>query len=119
MWTLTPSIRVGIRYAETRLSDLKGYLLEAQRILIQLHRSANERPAPFVDHAGILCDSKTGRPISNGHGYASDESGSDYEDTMRESFGCAQLFVSLLVLVFLAGYSFFDSGDIDLLGRRK
>jgi carnitine O-acetyltransferase len=22
MWTLTPSIRVGIRYAETRLSDL-------------------------------------------------------------------------------------------------
>ncbi|KAG1789687.1 uncharacterized protein HD556DRAFT_1311088 [Suillus plorans] len=48
MWTLTPSIRVGIRYAETRLSDLKGYLLEVQRILIQLHRSANERLAPFL-----------------------------------------------------------------------
>ncbi|KAG1762110.1 hypothetical protein EDD22DRAFT_893062 [Suillus occidentalis] len=74
-------------------------LMEVQRILIQLHRSANERPAPFVDHAGILRDSKTGRPI-NGHGYKSDESRSDYEDTMH-------------------GYSFFDSGDIDLLGHRK
>jgi carnitine O-acetyltransferase len=92
--------------------------LEVQRILIQLHRSANERPAPFVDHAGILRDSKTGRPI-NGHGYGSDESGSDYEDTMRESFGYAQLFVTLPIDIFLAGYSFFDSGDIDLLGRRK
>jgi len=68
-------------------------------ILIQLHRSANERPAPFVDHSGVLRDSKTGRPI-NGHGYVSDESESDYEDTMT-------------------GYSFFDSGDIELLGRRK
>jgi carnitine O-acetyltransferase len=36
---------------------------------VQLHREANERPAPFVDHAGILRDSKTGRPIN---GYASD-----------------------------------------------
>jgi hypothetical protein len=58
------------------LDTLQGYLLEVQRILIQLHRSANEHPAPFVDHAGILRDSKTGRLI-NGHGYWSDESGSD------------------------------------------
>lgn len=35
-------------------------------MLIQLHRAANERPAPFVDHAGVLRDSKTGCPIS-GH----------------------------------------------------
>jgi hypothetical protein len=38
---------------------------------------------------------------------------------MRESISYVQLFVSLLILLFLAGYSFFDSGDIDLLGRRK
>ncbi|KAG2028966.1 hypothetical protein BDR03DRAFT_1003824 [Suillus americanus] len=80
------------------LDTLQGYLLEVQRILIQLHRSANKCSAPFVDHAGILCDSKTGRPI-NGHGHRSDESGSDYEDTMP-------------------GYSFLDSSDVDLLGRR-
>ena len=74
------------KHLQTRrfLDTLQGYLLEVQRTLIQLHRSANERPAPFVDHAGILRDSKTGRPI-NGHGYTSDESGSDFEDTMRES----------------------------------
>ncbi|KAG2742506.1 CoA-dependent acyltransferase [Suillus brevipes Sb2] len=55
--------------------SMHGYLLEVQRILIQLHRSAN---APYTIY----------------------ESGSDYEDAV-------------------AGYSFFDSGDIDLLGRRK
>ncbi|KAG1720928.1 carnitine acetyl transferase [Suillus lakei] len=95
------SVVASSKHLQTRrfLDTLQGYLLEVQRTLIQLHRSANERPAPFVDHAGILRDSKTGRPI-NGHGYGSDESGSDYEDTMP-------------------GYSFFDSGDIDLLGRRK
>jgi hypothetical protein len=38
---------------------------------------------------------------------------------MRESISYVQLFVSLLILLLLAGYSFFDSGDIDLLGRRK
>lgn len=65
------------------LDTLQGYLLDIQRLLVHLHRSANERPAPFVDHAGILRDSKTGRPIN---GYASDlENGSDSEgDTMGE-----------------------------------
>lgn len=48
------------------MDTIQGYLLDVQRMLIQLHRSANERPAPFVDHAGVLRDSKTGRPI-NGH----------------------------------------------------
>ncbi|KAG1752000.1 carnitine acetyl transferase [Suillus occidentalis] len=82
------------KHLQTRrfLDTLPGYLSE-------LHHSANEHPAPFVDHAGILRDSKTGRPI-NGRGYGPDESGSDYEDAAP-------------------GYSFFDSSDIDLLGRRK
>ncbi|KAG2754257.1 CoA-dependent acyltransferase [Suillus brevipes Sb2] len=91
------------KHLQTRrfLDTPPGYLSE-------LHHSANEHPAPFVDHAGILRDSKTGRPI-NGRGYGPDESGSDYEDAAH----------GLLILLFLAGYSFFDSGDIDLLGRRK
>lgn len=95
------SVVASSKHLQTRrfLDTLQGYLLEVQRILIQLHRSANERPAPFVDHSGILRDSKTGRPI-NGHDHGSDESGSDYGDTMPS-------------------YSFFDSGDIELLGRHK
>ncbi|KAH7925138.1 carnitine acetyl transferase [Leucogyrophana mollusca] len=95
------SVVASSKHLQTRrfLDTLQGYLLDVQRILVQLHLSANERPAPFVDHAGILRDSKTGRPIS-GHANASDEEGSDYEDTMP-------------------GYSFFDSGDMELLGGRK
>ena len=46
------------------MDTIHGLLLDVQRILIQLHREANERPAPFVDHAGVLRDSKTGRPIN-------------------------------------------------------
>ncbi|KAH7907585.1 carnitine acetyl transferase [Hygrophoropsis aurantiaca] len=95
------SVVASSKHLQTRrfLDTLQGYLLDVQRILVQLYLSANERPAPFVDHAGILRDSKTGRPI-NGHANASDEEGSDYEDTMP-------------------GYSFFDSGDMELLGGRK
>ncbi|KII91956.1 hypothetical protein PLICRDRAFT_38814 [Plicaturopsis crispa FD-325 SS-3] len=95
------SVCASSKHLQTRrfLDTLQGYLLDIQRLLVHLHRSANERPAPFVDHAGILRDSKTGRPIN---GYASDlENGSDSEgDTM-------------------AGYSFFDSGDVELLGGRR
>lgn len=63
-----------------------------QRILIALHKEANQRPEPFVDHAGILRDSKTGRPI---HGVLKDgEDGEDDGvDNMRES--CLTLFSSL------------------------
>ena len=46
------------------MDTIHGFLLDVQRIMIQLHREANERPAPFVDHTGVLRDSKTGRPIN-------------------------------------------------------
>ncbi|KAG6370996.1 hypothetical protein JVT61DRAFT_10712 [Boletus reticuloceps] len=96
------SIVASSRRLQTRryLATLQSYLLDIQRILVQLYLSADERPAPFVDHSGILRDFKTRRPI-NGSG--SDDGASDgYEDTMT-------------------GYSFFDSGDVELLlgGRKK
>src|ERR1700678_4224763 len=61
-----PTSCASSKHLQTRrfLDTLQGYLLDIQRLLIQLHRSANERPAPFVDHSGILRDSKTGRPIN-------------------------------------------------------
>ncbi|KAK2460704.1 hypothetical protein APHAL10511_007174 [Amanita phalloides] len=88
------------KHLQTRrfLDTLQGYLCEVQRILIQLHRSANEHPAPFVDHLGILRDSKTGRPI-NGYPLGSD---GDDDDEVQ-----------------LPGYSFFDSTEVELVGRRK
>lgn len=92
------SICASSKHLQTRrfLDTLKGYLLDIQRVLVELHLSANPRPEPFVDHAGVLRDSKTGRPI-NGHAHSHDE----YDD------------------VTMPGYSFFDSGDVELLGRRK
>ncbi|KAF8959704.1 acyltransferase ChoActase/COT/CPT [Flammula alnicola] len=95
------SICASSKHLQTRrfLDTLQGYLFDMQRLLIQLHRSVNHRPAPFVDHMGILRDSKTGRPI---HGATSDSS---EEDEHEE--------------VVLPGYSFFDSGEVALLGRKK
>ena len=71
------------KHLQTRrfLDTLQSYLSDIQRLLIQVHRSANERPAPFVDHLGILRDSKTGRPIN---GYLSDEGEEVEEIAMRE-----------------------------------
>ncbi|KAJ7574062.1 acyltransferase ChoActase/COT/CPT [Mycena floridula] len=92
------SICASSKHLQTRrfLDTLQGYLYDIQRLLVQLYRAANERAAPFVDHTGILRDSKTGRPI-NGF----DAEGA-YDDQLA-----------------LPGYSFFDSGDVELLGQRK
>jgi carnitine O-acetyltransferase len=94
------SICASSKHLQTRrfLDTVQGYLLDIQRMLIQLHRSANQRPAPFVDHSGILRDSKTGRPING----ATSESSDDDEDAYD-----------------MPGYSFFDSGEVALLGRKK
>jgi len=91
------SVCASSKHLQTRrfLDTLQGYLLDIQRLLIQLHRSANERAAPFVDHLGILRDSKTGRAING--------IDSDVEEDE----------------VAMPGYSFFDSGDVALLGRKK
>ncbi|KDQ50285.1 hypothetical protein JAAARDRAFT_42285 [Jaapia argillacea MUCL 33604] len=93
------SVCASSKHLQTRrfLDTLEGYLLDVQKTLIKLHMAANERPAPFVDHAGVLRDSKTGRPI-NGHGGESEYG--DYDWTMP-------------------GYSFFDSGDVEMLARKK
>ncbi|KAG6852742.1 hypothetical protein C0991_009408 [Blastosporella zonata] len=73
------SICASSKHLQTRrfLDTIQGYLLDIQRLLIQLHRSANERPAPFVDHLGVLRDSKTGRPI---HGNNSEDDDSDTDE---------------------------------------
>ncbi|KAG6899178.1 hypothetical protein C0993_012624 [Termitomyces sp. T159_Od127] len=87
------------KHLQTRrfLDTLQAYLLDVQRLLIQLHLSANERPAPFVDHLGVLRDSKTGRPI-NGNTVEADDDTEEYA---------------------MPGYSFFDSGDLEIWGQRK
>jgi hypothetical protein len=60
------SVCAASKHLQTRrfLDTLQGYLEEVQRVLVALVRAANERPEPFVDHAGVLRDSKTGRRIN-------------------------------------------------------
>lgn len=57
--------------------------MDMHRLLIHLHMSVNQRPEPFVDHAGVLRDSKTGRPI-NGRASPDSDGPYDDDDTMRE-----------------------------------
>jgi hypothetical protein len=63
------------KHLQTRrfLDTLQGYLEEVQRVLVALVRAANERPEPFVDHAGVLRDSKTGRRINGNMSYDEEE----------------------------------------------
>jgi carnitine O-acetyltransferase len=77
------SVCAASKHLQTRrfLDTLQGYLEEVQRVLVALVRAANERPEPFVDHAGILRDSKTGRRI-NENVPVSDE---EEVDSMRAS----------------------------------
>ncbi|KAI0744305.1 acyltransferase ChoActase/COT/CPT [Daedaleopsis nitida] len=99
------SVCASSKHLQTRrfLDTLQGCLLDIQRILIQLHLSANQHAEPFVDHAGVMRDSKTGRPINNGHRGAEHTANGAYDDIEDT----------------MPGYSFFDSGDVELLGRRK
>lgn len=86
--------------------------------MIQLHRAANEKPAPFVDHHGTLRDARTGRPINGYLSSGEDEDEEESEELMSE-YKSFQMHRSLLTVYIIAGYSFFDSGDVAQLGRER
>lgn len=91
------SVCASSKHLQTRrfLDTLAGYLHDVRGMIIQLHRAANEPPKPFVDHTGVLRDSKTGRPID---GYDTES-----ED---EEYG-------------LPGYSFFGPAEVELLDSQR
>ncbi|GJJ11727.1 hypothetical protein Clacol_005965 [Clathrus columnatus] len=95
------SVCASSKHLQTRrlLDTLQGFLQDVQRLILQIYKQANERPAPFVDHSGTLRDGRTGRPIVN----INNEQAVDEEEAEEE---------------LISGYSFFDSGDVDLVNRR-
>ncbi|KAF9265981.1 acyltransferase ChoActase/COT/CPT [Marasmius fiardii PR-910] len=97
------SVCASSKHLQTRrfLDTLKGYLYDVQRMIIQLHRAVNEPPAPFVDHHGVLRDSKTGRPINGSAGAEGQDDEDEYEGLV------------------LPEYSFFGSADVELVDKRK
>ena len=74
------------KHLQTRrfLDTLQSYLHDVQGILVQLHQSANPRAEPFVDHAGVLRDSRTGRPINGRISPESCENAYEELDMMHE-----------------------------------
>jgi carnitine O-acetyltransferase len=61
------SICMSSKHLQTRrlLSTLQAYLLEVRGMLIALWKEANEAPEAFMDHAGVMRDARTGKPIVN------------------------------------------------------
>jgi carnitine O-acetyltransferase len=69
------SVAASSKHLQTRrfLHTLQGYLLDIQRMLVQVYLAANEPPTPFVDHSGFLRDAKTGMKISEDDNVEEDE----------------------------------------------
>jgi carnitine O-acetyltransferase len=65
--------------------------MDVHNMLRQIYRKANERPAPWVDHAGNLRDPRTGMKLAGIKG-ANGALSSEEEEEEE-----------------IAGYSFFDS----------
>ncbi len=84
------SVCASSKHLQTRrfLDVLEGYLNEVNAVMVEVYRAANQRPEPWVDHAGVLRDSKTGRRIgsvnTNGGGYKSDSGSEEEEVSIRE-----------------------------------
>ncbi|KAG8708043.1 hypothetical protein FRC08_000137 [Ceratobasidium sp. 394] len=55
------------KHLQTRryLDTLSSYLKDVQQMVLQIHRQANERSEAFVDHSGVLRDSRTGKMIAH------------------------------------------------------
>jgi carnitine O-acetyltransferase len=98
------------------LDTLRGYLLDIQRILIQLHRDANERPEPFVDHAGVLRDSKTGRAINGDVDHDAEEESITIGEFLDYHISIDN---GINLVPGSGGYSFFDSGDVELVPHMR
>ncbi len=56
------------------LDTLEAYLVDTQRMVIELYKAANVRSrSTYIDHAGVECDVRTGLPIgSKSNGYSQD-----------------------------------------------
>lgn len=82
------SICMSSKHLQTRrlLSTLQAYLLEVRGMLISLWKEANEVPEAFMDHAGVMRDARTGKPIVN-----EDEDDEDEELCMCSLFNTIKL----------------------------
>ncbi|ORY23803.1 acyltransferase ChoActase/COT/CPT [Naematelia encephala] len=104
------SVCMSSKHLQTRrlLHTLQAYLMEVRTMLIGLWKEANERPEAFIDHAGILRDARTGKPIEEGPDEADDTStaGNNNVGQAEEMMG---------------GFGFFDVGaqEVAIQAKRR
>lgn len=77
------SICMSSKHLQTRrlLSTLQAYLLEVRGMLITLWKEANETPEAFMDHAGVMRDARTGKPI------VGDDEANEEDEELLGGFG--------------------------------
>lgn len=99
------------KHRQTRrfLDTLTAYLLDAQRMIIKLHRQANERPSlTFVDHHAGIVDARTGKPLAS----LAAQQGNGADDAAN-----AQIASDMMM-----GYGFFGNDEFEKFmahGQRK
>lgn len=95
------------KHLQTRrfLDTICQYLSDVQKLVMHIHRQANERSDAFVDHSGVLIDSKTGVPLVSSIIMEEDE---DEEGTVADDLD-----------MYTDGYSFFDSGEVEKLTTKR
>ncbi|KIM28229.1 hypothetical protein M408DRAFT_329582 [Serendipita vermifera MAFF 305830] len=120
------SVVASSKHLQTRrfLDTLKQYFIDAQRMIIQLHRQANERPKPLEptstharkssrgtkDHMKALEESKAKIIVKRAGSQVLIAPQDDADGIEGEE-------VDLDLLT--SGYSFFDSGDVESLNPQR
>ncbi|KAG8876810.1 hypothetical protein FRB98_007023 [Tulasnella sp. 332] len=110
------SITATSKHLQTQrlLSTIQGYLLEAQKMIVALHRAANERSGAFMDHSGTLRDVRTGKALLV-------TSIEDEEESKLETGHLTPGGVDVAddAGAFTDGYSFFDSVEIEKFNSKR
>jgi hypothetical protein len=82
------------------LDTLNAYLTDVQRLIVKLHREANERPnVTFVDHHAGIVDAKTGQPVTRhvrGQSVSSSRGTTEWQDMMGGCAWCPEPLSALL-----------------------
>ncbi|WRT65193.1 uncharacterized protein IL334_002136 [Kwoniella shivajii] len=83
------SVCMSSKHLQTRrlLHTLQAYLIEVQKMLIQLWKEANERPEAFIDHTGHMRDARTGKKMNNDGDGDGDAEGDERDDELLGGFG--------------------------------
>ncbi|KAF9518299.1 hypothetical protein BS47DRAFT_1371113 [Hydnum rufescens UP504] len=98
------SICASSKHLQTRrfLDTIAQYLQDVQRLVMHIHRQANERTSAFVDHSGLVIDA------CSGSGLAINHLDDDDDTTLGDDDGEP----------YTLGYSFYDSGEVERVGKR-